>query len=76
MLSHTSLSERASESQMSRIEALREKHASLSARIEDAQKRPSSADFYVKQLKKQKLAVKEQIQALNLPEYKQNNKRA
>jgi hypothetical protein len=73
MLSHNLMAERSFDNQISRLESLREKHASLSARIEDAQKRPFSADFYVKQLKKQKLAVKEQIQALRLPEYKQNN---
>lgn len=48
----------------SRVEALRVKHAALSERIRQEQKRPSSADYYLKQLKKQKLQIKEEIEGI------------
>lgn len=44
-----------------RVEALRKKHQALSEQIEDAQKKISISDFYVQDLKKQKLLVKEQL---------------
>ena len=47
--------------QKSRLEALRNRHAVLSLRVEDAQKSPSANDFYLRQLKKQKLALKEEM---------------
>ncbi len=53
-----------SSSQNSRIEALRNKHAVLSNQIEKAQNNLGTADFYLTQLKKQKLVVKEEIHAL------------
>lgn len=49
----------------SRIESLRQKHAALSARIEEAQKRPSTSDTLLRQLKKQKLYLKEEIEQIN-----------
>lgn len=48
----------------SRIDALRQKHAHLSNRIEEEQRRPALADFYLRQLKKEKLLVKEQLSVL------------
>lgn len=50
--------------QPSRVEALRAKHAVLSTRLEEAQKSPSTNDFYLRQLKKQKLMLKEEIEGL------------
>ena len=47
-----------------RLTALREKHAALSARIEQAQKSPSTTDFYLKQLKKRRLQIKEEIEGI------------
>lgn len=46
-----------------RIQALKEKHIALSEEIEDAQKKLSTSDYYLSQLKKQKLMVKEKIAA-------------
>lgn len=46
-----------------RIKALKEKHTALSQEIEEAQKNLSTTDFYLSQLKKQKLMVKEKIVA-------------
>jgi len=48
----------------SRVEALRAKHTALSERIREEQKRPSSADYYLRQLKKQKLQIKEEIEGI------------
>lgn len=48
-----------------RVQALREKHAALSQEIENARKIPSTTDFYLKQLKKQKLLLKEKISVLS-----------
>ena len=47
---------------MSRLEALREKHAMYKHKIKEARQHPSTTDFYLAQLKKQKLAVKEEIE--------------
>lgn len=44
-----------------RIKALIEKHAALSDQIKLEQKNPASSDFYINQLKKQKLLIKEKI---------------
>ncbi len=44
-----------------RIQALLERHETLSKEIEDAQKTLSSSDHYLQQLKKRKLIVKEKI---------------
>lgn len=44
-----------------RIKALIDKHSELSQKVDDAQRTLSSPDFYIKQLKKQKLLIKEKI---------------
>lgn len=44
-----------------RIQALLERHSLLSKEIEEAQKKPSTSDHDLKQLKKRKLLVKEKI---------------
>lgn len=46
----------------SRIQALREKHQTLSQKVDDVYKHPSASDFYLNQLKKQKLILKEKIE--------------
>ena len=48
----------------SRLEALRQRHSVLSSRIEEAYKSPSTTDFYLRQLKKQKLFLKEEIEGI------------
>ncbi len=50
--------------QNSRLEALRQRHSVLSSRIEEAYKSPSTTDFYLRQLKKQKLFLKEEIEGI------------
>lgn len=49
-----------------KISALKEKHSALEERIHEAMKSPStaSADFYLKQLKKQKLVLKDAIETM------------
>ncbi len=53
-----------SEVSTSRVEALRKKHLAVEAQIIDAIKSPSMADYYIKNLKKQKLMIKEELEAL------------
>lgn len=53
-----------SSTQKSRIDALRKRHELLSARIENEQRYPSSPDLAIRQLKKQKLVLKEEIEGL------------
>ena len=53
-----------SDTQISRINALRQKHRILSSQLDQASKSISVSDFYLKQLKKQKLFLKEQIEGL------------
>jgi hypothetical protein len=48
-------------SQESRVQALKDRHAVLSNRIEEAHRSPSTTHFYLQQLKKQKLALKEEM---------------
>jgi hypothetical protein len=48
----------------SRLQTLKRKHATLQVEIENEQSRPASADFYLKQLKRQKLFLKDQIEDL------------
>lgn len=60
-----------SASHESRLEALRQKHAMLSTRIEQEQRRPSATDFYLRQLKKQKLLLKEEIENIRVHKEKQ-----
>lgn len=50
-----------STSNAARIKALQEKHTLLSERISREQNSLSISDFYLRQLKKQKLLLKEQI---------------
>lgn len=47
-----------------RVQALQSKHQILSERIDEAQRHPSTADFYVRQLKKQKLMIKEELEGI------------
>lgn len=49
-----------------KIKALKNKHSVLENRIHEAMKSPSSAsaDFYLKQLKKQKLILKDTIEKM------------
>lgn len=51
------------ESAPSRIQALRNKHAIINSRIEEAQRSPSAADFHIRQLKKQRLQIQEEIES-------------
>lgn len=48
----------------SHLHELRKKHAALSEQVEAAQKSPSSSDFHITDLKKQKLRLKEEISRL------------
>lgn len=50
-----------------RLRALQQKHAVLASRIEEAQKHPATTDFYLRQLKKQKLVLKEQLEGVRNP---------
>lgn len=54
-----------SSSYYSRLEALKNKADILNSRISDAQNRPAREDFYVTQLKKQRLMVNEEIEVMN-----------
>lgn len=55
-------------SKASRLEALKARHSVLSMKLEEEQSRPSTNDFYLRQLKKQKLMLKEQIEGLRTGE--------
>lgn len=46
------------------LQALKEKHADLSRQIDEARKSRSTTDFYLTQLKKQKLVIKEKIEGI------------
>ncbi len=48
----------------SRQEALMARHAMLALKLEEEQKRPSTNDFFLRQLKKQKLLIKEELEGL------------
>ena len=52
------------ESNPSRIQALKNKYAIINSRIEEAQRSPSIADFYLMQLKKQRLQLKEELEGI------------
>ncbi|WP_298680142.1 YdcH family protein [uncultured Lentibacter sp.] len=43
------------------VEELKRKHQTLSDRVEDLQRAPSTSDAEIAELKKQKLKIKEQI---------------
>ena len=47
-----------------RLDALRQRHAVLSQRVDDALKSPGTTDFYLSQLKKQKLLIKEELEGI------------
>jgi len=49
----------------SHLQELRKKHESLSAKVETAQRSPATDGLQIKELKKQKLRLKEEIQRLN-----------
>jgi hypothetical protein len=51
-------------SQVSRLKALQEKHAILSNRINEAHHSPSATDFYLRQLKKQRLLLKDELEGI------------
>jgi len=51
-------------SQNSRLEALKQRHSVLSSKVEDAHKSPATTDFYLSQLKKEKLSLKEEIEGI------------
>ncbi len=51
-------------SKASRLNALREKHSVLKEKIEEEQKSLSVTDFYLRQLKKKKLLLKEKIEGI------------
>lgn len=53
-----------SSEQSKRLEALKTKHAAISERLNNAMKKPATADYYLTQLKKQKLILKDSIQKL------------
>jgi hypothetical protein len=54
----------ASVSFYTRLETLKKKHAMLDRYIAKQQRDPSTADFYIKQLKRQKLLLKDQMEDL------------
>lgn len=47
-----------------RLQALRDKHVALSEKVNQAQKSLSVTDYYLNQLKKQKLLIKEELSSL------------
>ncbi len=49
----------------SHIEELRKKHQTLSVAVEAAQRSPASDDLEITRLKKQKLAIKQEITRLS-----------
>ncbi len=57
-----SLSRSTVSTHLAHIQALRAKHAALSSKIEREQRHPSISDLMIKQLKLEKLRLKEQIE--------------
>ena len=51
-------------SKQGRIEELSRRHAQLEDKIEDEQKRPAADDTTLKELKRQKLRIKEEMSML------------
>jgi len=47
------------------LNELKKKHATLSQRVEDAQRSPGTDDLTLRELKKQKLRLKEEISRLD-----------
>ncbi|MCC7305697.1 MAG: DUF465 domain-containing protein [Alphaproteobacteria bacterium] len=58
------MSERGLATAQSRVQALQQKHAILSSRIHEAHNHPSSTDFYLRQLKKERLLIKEALEEM------------
>ena len=56
------MSQHMSAMNVSYLEALKSKHAALSDEVEQNQKYRASCQFYLRQLKKQKLKLKEEIE--------------
>jgi hypothetical protein len=56
-------------SQESRVQALQNRHAVLSNKVEEAYRSPSTTDFYLRQLKKEKLALKEEMLGIRESEH-------
>lgn len=54
------------EAPLSRLEALRQKHAMYKLKIKEARKSPATAGYYLTDLKKQKLQVKEEMEAIRV----------
>lgn len=48
----------------SHLQELRKKHQTLSIHVEEAQRSPGSNDLQIRELKKQKLKLKEEIERL------------
>lgn len=53
---------------VSRVESLRAKHSMYKDLIRQAQQSPSTTDFYLRQLKKQKLMIKEELEGIRTDE--------
>lgn len=51
-------------SQNSRLDALRSRHELLSRRVKDAQQSPGINDYFISELKKEKLRLKEEIEGI------------
>lgn len=49
---------------VTRLEALKARHAAIDAELQEYTKSPSASDLYLTQLKKQKLQIKEQLEGL------------
>ena len=47
------------------VQELRNKHAALSAKVEEELRHPGSDDLHIAELKKQKLKLKEEIERLS-----------
>lgn len=50
--------------QPARVEALRARHSALAEKIEQEQLSPAASDWYIKDLKRQKLFLKEEIEGI------------
>jgi hypothetical protein len=48
------------------LQELRKKHATLSTRVEEAERSPGTDDLTVRELKKEKLRLKEEINRLDI----------
>ncbi|MEJ6395697.1 YdcH family protein [Gymnodinialimonas sp. 2305UL16-5] len=48
------------------LQELKKKHATLSAKVEEAQRSPGTDDLAVRELKKEKLRLKEEISRISV----------